>query len=209
MQAYRSMVFVSALLGTCLAASAALADASAFVGTVGFDSKAHLDRGLGFGLRWGRSGRIFGGETALMIARPERKLGAFGQQTATALFYEGRLLVGVPLGSWRPFAGIGLGAVTITSTSVPESQDEAVAAALKAVSDLQTSMALSYGAGVRYALNGRLNLRADWRQYVVLDVTSMALDRAAEHAGLDLPDDIIDDKTVQHNELSFGIQFVF
>ena len=70
------------------------ADVSAFVAAVGFDEEAKLDGGAGFGVRWGKSSSIIGGETSLMIARPTRQL-ATSEESATAIFYEARLLINI------------------------------------------------------------------------------------------------------------------
>ena len=63
----------------CLAAffslgytSSASADISAFLARVNFDETTDLESALGAGIRWGKSSRIIGGETSLMLARPVR-----------------------------------------------------------------------------------------------------------------------------------------
>lgn len=213
MRATQSAVVVLVLiLGAGLAPCSA--DMSAFVGTVGFDDDANLDRGLGFGLRWGGSRGLIGGETALMVSRPERDFGS-SAETTTVFFYEGRLLLNIPAGQWQPFAGVGLGAVTITSTDseVPEDADQTVVAAFDAVSDLQTNTALSYGGGIRYLLSDRFSLRADLRQYLVFDVKSMIVEEVAAQtaaaAELEGVGELTDDKTVQYNEISFGLSIAF
>jgi opacity protein-like surface antigen len=213
---------VSAALILCSAHwSTASADLSAFVASVGFDEKANLDDGMGFGVRWGKSTGLIGGETSIMIARPQRKL-VGAEETATAIFYEGRLLLNVPTGTAvQPFVGVGFGMITLTSTDVPANTGDA----LGAVADAQTNKALSYGGGVRYALGDRLNLRLDLRQYSVFSVTALATGLAAEalqdqlkdqledEIGIDLPEggagNLIKDKTVQYNELSLGVIFSF
>ena len=190
----------------------ARADLSVFVGRVNFDDDAHLEGGLGLGARMGKSGRLWGGETALLIARPDRRLDGT-RETATALFYEGRFVVNIPAGRLTPFLGLGFGAVTVTSTTVPEGGDDARVEALKAIADLQTNSSLSYGGGIKYSLNEYLELRADLRQYLVFSVRGLAareLQRQAEaRAGVDLPDELTEDSTVQYAELSLGLGFRF
>ena len=184
------------------------ADLSAFVGTAGFDKDANLDRSFAFGVRWGKSSGIIGGETSLLIARPGREfdLGAGApaiETTATAFFYEGRLLINIPVGQVKPFVGIGLGQIVITKAepTIPAGTDAAVEQAVGAVGDLQTNNAFSYGCGVRYALNDRLSVRGDLRQYVVFSVTGLAAQQVASQADVDLTDD----STVQYNELTIGL----
>ena len=180
------------------------ADLSVFVATVSFDEDANLDNGAGIGLRWGRSSDIIGGETSLLIARPERQL-LDTAETATAIFYEGRLLVNIPTGAQvKPFVGVGLGRVTITSVdpTIPDETDEVVASAFNTVADGQSNTTISYGGGAHYSLNERLSLRADVRQYSVLSVASLVQD-AAELGGR------VKDKTFQYNELSIGANFKF
>jgi opacity protein-like surface antigen len=122
------------------------------------------------------------------------------------------VLVNIPVGQWQPFVGVGLGAVTTTSTDsdVPADTDEAVAAAFDAVSDLQTSTAVSYGAGVRYNLDERFSVRADLRQYVVFNVKGIAQEQLqnelSQQLGVDLP---TEDNTVQYNEITVGISVAF
>lgn len=112
----------------------ARADLSGFVGIVGFDKDANLSGSPGVGLRWGKSSRILGGETSLMVAFPERKLSVkdlnlgdvstagvpTSKGTATSIFYEGRFLVNIPLGVVTPFADLGWGAILTTSTDPPK-----------------------------------------------------------------------------------------
>lgn len=201
----------SGVLVMVLLAVPAFADLSAFVASVGFDEDANLDRGMGFGLRWGKSSGLIGGETSLLIARPERDL-SVSKETATALFYDGRLLVNIPLGKIKPFVGVGFGAVTITSTDVevPGGADEALTQALNTMADLQTNTAVSYGAGVRYGLAERLDLRVDLRQYLVFSVQGLAEEQVrrelAEQTGLDIEPK---DNTVQYNEFSVGVSIKF
>ena len=237
-----------------LAAGPVNADLSAYVAAVGFDEDADLDGGMGIGVRWGKSGSILGGETSLLIARPTREISVqyLGQadgkpeileraskKTATALFYEGRFMINLPTGTpVRPFANVGLGAITVTSTDLDDlkaltDSEPGLADALNAadaVGDLQTSTSLSYGLGVKYALSDRLELRADVRQYLVFSVTGYAEDKAKEElqekfseqlegSSLEGINDIIDsqangsspakDNTVQYNELSVGLNIRF
>jgi len=193
--------------------SIAAADLSAFVAAVGFDEDANLDGGMGFGVRWGKSTSLIGGETSLMIARPQRQL-QVEEETATAIFYEGRLLVNIPTGTAvQPFVGVGFGMITLTSTDVPTSSDEALGDALGAVADAQTNKALSYGGGARYALGDRLNLRLDLRRYSVFSVKALAeralQDRIADELGTEIPGNLVKDKTVQYSEMSLGVVISF
>ena len=196
---------------TCVVVTPAGADLSGFVGVVGFDSEANLESSPAFGVRWGRSGATFGGETSLMIARPERELDS-SAEAATAIFYEGRFLLNIPVGQFRPFVGVGFGAITITSTDPPtELGGVDVGTALNAVTDLQTNSALSYGGGLRYRLADQLDIRVDLRQYLVFSVTGVALaaaaDQVGEETGVSLPEP--EDSTVRYNELSVGIVLNF
>jgi hypothetical protein len=186
----------------------AAADLSGFVGTIGFEKD--LERSLGFGLRWGRSSGIIGGETAVMISSPTRNLGG-AESTATTIFYEGRMLVNIPLKAARPFFGIGFGQIIITSTEVPRSVEAGTTRdAFKEASKLQVSNAFSYGGGVRYELNNRVDLRADVRQYVVFSVAGLAadalVDQIEDSSGVDLP---VEDSTVSYEEVSIGLNFRF
>ena len=208
------IVVLGVLMG--LSAVPVCADLSVFVATVGFDEDANLNRGQGIGLRWGKSAGLFGGETSLMVARPERELGV-DKATTTALFYEGRLMVNLPLpGQIKPFAGVGFGAVTLTSSDieVPTGGDEALNQALDTLSDLQTSQALSYGAGVKYVLAERLDLRVDFRQYLVFSVKGLAQEQLTrqleDEIGMEIPDQLEpEDNTVQYNEFSVGVSIRF
>ncbi len=185
----------------------AQADLSAFVSIVGFDEEdANLKGSPGLGLRWGKFGRLLGGETSLLVAFPERKIESFSigeasefnlpetKETAKAIFYEGRFLVSFPVGMIKPFADVGWGAIITTSTDSPEFQIpadtsrvpltdeqrrkiEAANKALKAVSKLQHNTAFSYGLGARYGLGKMLDLRVDLRQYVVLSVKGFAAEQ--------------------------------
>lgn len=197
-----------ALVLAVLAVPAA-ADLSAFMGYVGFDEEANLNSSPAVGVRWGKSSGLIGGETSLMIARPERDLGPDASaQNATALFYEGRILLNIPAGDIRPFVNVGYGAITTTKTDVASGlrDDDPKEVALKAAADLQTKSAFSYGAGVRYALSDRMDLRVDVRQYQVFSVTSYAIERAVEQTtGVDLNEK----NTVQYSEMSVGISINF
>ncbi len=210
-------VVVAALVLCSAPWSIAAADLSAFVAAVGFDEEANLDGGMGFGVRWGKSTSLIGGETSLMIARPTRQLQG-GEETATAIFYEGRLLVNIPTGTAvHPFVGVGFGMITLTSTDVPtdvpETGGEALGQALGAVADAQTNKALSYGGGARYALGDRLNLRLDLRRYSVFSVKALAeravRDQIANETGVELPGNLVKEKTVEYDELSLGVVFSF
>ena len=198
----------------------ARADVSAFVGAITFDSAANLDSSPGFGIRWGNSRGLLGGETSLTIARPAREVSEGSEETATAILYEGRILLNFPVGQLRPFVGVGFGAVTVTSTDLPdltnvdEAGKEDLTKALSAVADIQTNSALSYGAGVRYKVSEKLDLRLDLRQYQVFSVAGIAASevrrRMEAAAGDDLP--VLpesDDGRVQHNELSIGVAYSF
>ena len=182
------------------------ADLSAFVANISFDKTANLGSGQGFGLRWGKSSSIIGGETSLTLAFPDRKLliaGEIQEETATALIYEARILLNIPLGmAVSPFVGAGFGAVTVTSTDVPKGADTAI----KALGQTQTNSAFSWGGGLRYSLSERLDLRADFRQFVVFSVTGVALQAAAAEAGVPLEEK---DNTVQHNKISLGVSLKF
>jgi len=187
----------------------ARADLSAFVGTITFDSDANLDSSPAFGVRWGKSSGLLGGETSLTIARPDREILAGSEETATAILYEGRILLNFPVGQLRPFVGVGFGAVTVTSTDLPTDLDDAASQALSAIGDTQTNSAFSYGAGVRYKLAKKLDLRVDVRQYQVFSVAGVAASQVAERledAGVEIE---TDDGTVQHNEFTIGISYNF
>ena len=197
----------------------ARADVSAFAGAITFDSASNLDSSPGFGIRWGKSRGLLGGETSLTIARPAREVSEGSEETATAIFYEGRILLNFPVGQLRPFVGVGFGAVTVTSTDLPdltnvdEAGKEDLTKALSAVSDIQTNSALSYGAGVRYKVSEKLDLRLDLRQYQVFSVAGIAASEVSRRmeaaAGDNLPVLESDDGVVQHNELSIGVAYSF
>ena len=213
---------------------AAHADLSAYIGTVGFDQSANLDRSVGLGVRWGKSSRIIGGETSLLIARPKRNLESFSAQTATSIFYEGRLMLNIPIKPVTPFVNVGFGRILVTSTDAPKTQIptdvngvelpltpeqkqriEAANQVLGAVSKLQQNTEFSYGVGVRKPLNNRLDLRVDLRQYSVFSVKALVAQQAKEQIagevanqiGIQLP--VEKKKTVQYNELSLGVNFRF
>ena len=201
----------AAVLAATLATVPAGADLSAFAGTVEFDEDVNLESAPGFGLRWGRSGATFGGETSLLISRPTRNIHGVEETTTTAVFYEGRFLVNFPTGDLKPFAGVGLGAVTLTATDPPGNIDDAdLLQALNVVSDLQTNTALSYGGGIRYQVQERFDIRFDVRQYQVFSVRGAVVAEAArqveEITGADLE---TEDYTVQYNEISAGIVINF
>ena len=94
MRTWNRALTSAALACACLTGSPADADLSAFVAAVGFDDEANLDGAPGFGLRWGKSSGLLGGETSLMIARPDREVATFGgtaseAATATAIQIKG------------------------------------------------------------------------------------------------------------------------
>jgi opacity protein-like surface antigen len=201
----------AAVLAATLATVPAGADLSAFAGTVEFDEDVNLESAPGFGLRWGRSGATFGGETSLLISRPTRNIHGVEETTTTAVFYEGRFLVNFPTGDLKPFAGVGLGAVTLTATDPPGNIDDAdLLRALNAVSELQTNTALSYGGGIRYQVQERFDIRFDLRQYQVFSVRGAVVAEAArqveEISGADLE---TEDYIAQYNEISAGIVIKF
>ena len=204
---------VAAALAASLAAVPAGADLSVFAGAVGFDEEVNLESAPGFGLRWGRSGATFGGETSLMISRPTRDIDIQGvdESSTTAVFYEGRFLVNFPTGDLKPFAGVGLGAVTLTATDPPENiVDADLLQTLNAVSELQTSTSLSYGGGIRYRVQERLDFRLDLRQYLVFSVRGAVVSEASrqveEITGADVA---TEDYTVRYDEISGGIVINF
>lgn len=192
-------------MAVCLAALPVSADVGAFIANVSFDDEANLDSAPGIGIRWGKSSGLFGGETSLLISRPERSAGG-SAETSTAFFYEGRFLVNIPAGTVKPFIGVGFGAITITGADLtpPDGADDAALQAFDALSQLQTNSAFSYGAGVRYALNERIDGRVDLRQYQVLSVKSIVESEVAGQLGYDKKK-----RTVQHTELSVGVVFRF
>jgi opacity protein-like surface antigen len=202
----KKIAAIMALLGVLVGSDRANADLSAFVANVSFDKDANLGSGQGVGLRWGKSSSIIGGETSVTLAFPDRKLlvaGEIAEESATALIYEARILLNIPLGmAVSPFVGAGFGAVTVTSSDVPKGADTAI----KTLAQTQTNSAFSWGGGLRYSLSERLDLRADFRQYVVFSVTGVALRAAANEAGVPLEEK---DNTVQHNKISLGVSVKF
>ena len=209
---FRGGLFALLLAVSAVSAGPAAADLSVFVASVGFDEEASLDNGVGAGVRWGKSSSIIGGETSLMVARPSRQIGG-SDESATAIFYDARLLVNIPLGlNIKPFVGVGIGAITLSSTDVPTTTDDAVGQALSAVADAQTNRALSYGAGARYSLNEKLDIRLDARQYSVFSVTALAQkaiqDQIEGEIGIELPA-LTEDKTVIYREFSISLNFAF
>lgn len=222
---------VAGMLSLGLTADAR-ADLSAYISSVGFDDSANLDRSMGMGVRWGKSSRIIGGETSLLVARPARSVESVsgGKETATAFFYEGRLMVNLPLKPVAPFVNVGFGRIILTSTDAPQTQIptdingveipltdddrqkiETANKALKAMSKLQHNTAFSYGLGVRKAINDRLDLRVDLRQYAVFSVKGIVIQRATEQlqdrTGIPLARE--KEKTVRYEELSLGVNFRF
>ena len=208
----------AALVAVCLSVTPANADLSAFIAAVGFDDEANLDGAPGVGLRWGKSSGILGGETSLMISRPDREVSTLlGSITepATAVFYEGRILLNIPVGQIKPFVGIGYGAITILPGELKKPGAEADdVATLKALSEISTNSAFSYGAGVRYALNDRIDGRFDLRQYQVFSVTGAlteaAIDKVIDESGAgDLVPKRTKKNTVTYSEMSVGVVFRF
>jgi opacity protein-like surface antigen len=201
----------AALVIICMTVTPANADLSAFIAAVGFDDEANLEGAPGVGLRWGKSSGVLGGETSLMIARPDREVGS-ASEAATAIFYEGRILLNIPMGEIKPFLGVGYGAITILPgyLSIPGSGDDDLEtlATLNALSETETNSAFSYGAGVRYALNDRIDGRFDVRQYQVFSVTGALKDQALAEAGLDEFAGV-EENTVTYSEMSVGVVFRF
>lgn len=221
-------------LGTAFPARA---DLSAYLSNVGFDESANLDRSMGMGVRWGKSSRIIGGETSLLVARPTRSVRntVGGEETATALFYEGRLMVNIPLKPIAPFVNVGFGRIIITSTDAPQTQIptdvngiklpltpeqqakvDLANSALKAMSKLQHNTEFSYGLGARKALNDRLDIRVDLRQYAVFSVKGIVEEKAREELAGQIQDQtgfdllpVEKERTVRYEELSLGVNFRF
>ena len=212
------------------------ADLSAYISNVGFDESANLDRSMGLGLRWGKSSSIIGGETSLLVARPTRSVEntSGGKKTATAVFYEGRLIVSLPLKPVAPFANVGFGRILLTSTDAPKTQIptdingvpipltpeqqqriDAANKALKLMSKLHQNTEFSYGVGARKSLGGRLDLRVDMRQYAVFSVKSFITAKAQEQIAeqlqgqVELQVPVEKKKTVLYEELSLGVSFRF
>lgn len=199
----------------CLMSVPANADVSAFIAAISFDEDANLESAPGIGVRWGKSSGILGGETSLMIARPDREVptvaGGKVSEPATTIFYEGRILLNIPLGEIKPFVGVGFGRIMTLPGDLPGSNDDAT---LKALSDTETNSAFSYGAGVRYALNERIDGRVDIRQYQVFSVTGAVTDAVIDEiaddvGGGDLLPDRTKERTVTYGEVSVGVVFRF
>jgi opacity protein-like surface antigen len=196
----------AALVIICMTVTPANADLSAFIAAVGFDDEANLEGAPGVGLRWGKSSGVLGGETSLMIARPDREVGS-ASEAATAIFYEGRILLNIPLGEIKPFVGVGFGRIMTLPGKLPGSNVEAL-------SDTETNSAFSYGAGVRYALNERIDGRVDIRQYQVFSVTGAVTDAVIDEiaddvGGGDLLPGRTKERTVTYGEVSVGVVFRF
>lgn len=207
----RACVGIGVALALVLAlgsSAPAHADLSAFVATVGYDDDANLDTAPGIGIRWGKSSGLLGGETSLMISRPDREVGA-ASEAATAIFYEGRILLNIPVGDIKPFLGVGYGAITILPGDLepPTGADAGTVATLNALGKTETNSAFSYGGGVRYALNERIDGRVDIRQYQVFSVTGAVVRQVADDAGVG--DLVEDENTVTYSELSIGVVFRF
>lgn len=188
----------------CLLAGPAAADLSLFAAAVSFDDEANLSGAPGVGLRWGKSSGILGGETSLMLSRPDREVGA-AKESATAIFYEGRILLNIPMGDIKPFVGVGYGAITIFPGDLAKGVTGDDVATLNALSKTETNSAFSYGAGVRYALNERIDWRFDVRQYQVFSVKGAVINKALEGTVLEQPKE----HTVTYGELSAGVVFRF
>ena len=194
----------------CCAGSAvpSQSDVGAFIAVVEFDDAANLEAAPGFGLRWGRSSGTLGGETSLMVSRPDRKVatGLFStSESATAIFYEGRLFLNLPAGTIRPFLSAGYGAVTILPGDLESplaSEDDRQT--LASLSEIETSHAFSYGVGTRWSLDDRLDIRLDLRQYQVFSVTGAVVERVAGEAAGAL---VQRQGRVTNGELSAGILF--
>ena len=194
----------------CCACSAlpSQAEVGAFIAAVEFDDAANLEAAPGLGLRWGRSSRTFGGETSLMISRPDRNVatGLFStSESATAIFFEGRFFLNLPAGMIRPFLSAGYGAITILPGDLEDplaSDDDRQT--LAALSEIETSHAFSYGVGARWSLNDRLDVRLDLRQYQVFSVTGAVVERVAGEAAGTL---VKRQGRDTNGELSAGIQF--
>lgn len=68
---HRSLL-AAALIGGGGSAVPSQADVGAFIAVLEFDDAASLEAAPGFGLRCGRSSGTLGGETSLMVSRPDR-----------------------------------------------------------------------------------------------------------------------------------------
>ena len=211
MKYFNRVLTGGALALACLMSVPANADVSAFIAAISFDEDANLESAPGIGVRWGKSSGILGGETSLMIARPEREVptvaGGKVSEPATTIFYEGRILLNIPLGEIKPFVGVGFGRIMTLPGKLPGSNVEAL-------SDTETNSAFSYGAGVRYALNERIDGRVDIRQYQVFSVTGAVtdavIDEIADDVGAgDLLPGRTKERTVTYGEVSVGVVFRF
>jgi hypothetical protein len=211
----------------------AKADLTIFASQIDFDKSIDLDSGRGLGLRWGKSSRILGGESSLMFARPDRIMIDGTKKPMTSIFYEGRLILNIPTGtSLRPFLGVGLGMILLTSIDVTNPELPSAPTADDYVrrvegnsgaSDLQNNRALSYGGGVRYVIGETLAARLDFRRYTVFSVMDYAQDRAntlidqeiekfgtVGDAALErISSESTKKKNVRHNEVSLGLIFSF
>ena len=150
-----------------------------------------------------------------MISRPDREVGA-ASESATAIFYEGRILLNIPAGQIKPFVGVGFGRITIFPGTLSSSEEGdsigATAATLDALSQTESNTTVSYGAGVRYALNDRIDARFDLRQYQVFSVTGALQDAAIEELAGEEVSDLLsetEENTVTYGEMSVGVVFRF
>ena len=135
------------------------ADITVYGSQIDYDESVDLNGSQGVGLRWGKSSRIIGGESSLMVSRPQRTLSDGTEKTMTSLFYEARLLLNIPTGtSIRPFFGVGLGMILLTSIdvtnpelpSLPSTNDYlSRVEGNSGASDLQNNRAISFGGGIR------------------------------------------------------------
>jgi len=168
-----------------------------------------------------------------MFARPDRIMYDGTKESMTSIFYEGRLLLNIPTGtSVRPFVGVGLGMILLTSIdvtnpelpSIPTTNDYlSRVEGRSGASDLQNNRALSYGGGVRYIIGETIAARLDVRRYTVFSVMDYAQDRAnalidqeiekfgiVGDAALErISSESTTKKNVQHNEFSLGLIFSF
>lgn len=182
----RPSLCAAALMAAACHALPSSADVGVFIAAVQFGEEANLEGAPGFGLRWGRSRGLLGGETSLMISRPERRVSTSRfstSESATAIFYEGRFLLNLPAGRVRPFLSVGYGAITI----LPGDLEDPLAGeddlrTLAALSEIETCQALSYGGGVRWPMNDRFDARLDLRRYQVFSVTGAVVERLAGEA---------------------------
>ena len=209
------------------------ADITVYGSQIDYDESVDLNGSQGVGLRWGKSSRIIGGESSLMVSRPQRTLSDGTEKTMTSLFYEARLLLNIPTGtSIRPFFGVGLGMILLTSIdvtnpelpSLPSTNDYlSRVEGNSGASDLQNNRAISFGGGIRYSLGEKLAARLDLRRYNVFSVMDYAQDRANQlideeiekfgtvgDAALErISAESTEKKNVQHNEVSLGLMFSF